>query len=182
MNFEFGGDIAWRPTPDYIENSRLMAFMRRHGIHSYDELMRRSIADPDWFWPAVLDDLGIEFYRPYSRVLDTSRGIAWARWCVDDRMNIVHNCLDKWMGTEVEGRTVLRSENESGEIRSLMYGELSQEVGRCANALKTLGLARGDRVGIFMPMCPELVAAFFAVRHVAFRCGFSIGGLPRRWR
>ena len=86
MNFEFGGDIAWRPTPDYIENSRLMAFMRRHGIHSYDELMRRSIADPDWFWPAVLDDLGIEFYRPYSRVLDTSRGIAWARWCVDGRM------------------------------------------------------------------------------------------------
>ncbi|HEX5110566.1 MAG TPA: AMP-binding protein [Vicinamibacterales bacterium] len=163
MNFEFGGDIAWRPTPDYIENSRLMAFMRRHGIHSYDELMRRSIADPDWFWPAVLDDLGIEFYRPYSRVLDTSRGIAWARWCVDGRMNIVHNCLDKWMGTEVEGRTVLRSENESGEIRSLTYGELSQEVGRCANALKTLGLARGDRVGIFMPMCPELVAAFFAV-------------------
>jgi acetyl-CoA synthetase len=163
MNFEFGGDIAWRPTPEYIENSRLVAFMRRHGIQQYGELMRRSITEPDWFWTAVLDDLGIEFYKPYSRVLDTSRGVAWARWCVDGRMNIVHNCLDKWIGTEVEHRVALRSENEAGEIRTLTYGELAQEVGRCANALKTLGLTRGDRVAIFMPMCPELVAAFFAV-------------------
>jgi len=163
MNFEFGGDIAWRPTPEYIENSRLQAFMKRHGIQHYDQLMRRSIDEPDWFWPAVLDDLGIEFYRPYTRVLDTSRGIAWARWCVDGRMNIVHNCLDKWMGTEVEVRIALRSENEAGDISTLTYGELTREVGRCANALKTLGLTRGDRVAIFMPMCPELVAAFFAV-------------------
>jgi len=163
MNFEFGGDIAWRPTPEYIENSRLQAFMKRHGIQHYDQLMRRSIDEPDWFWPAVLDDLGIEFYRPYTRVLDTSRGIAWARWCVDGRMNIVHNCLDKWMGTEVEVRIALRSENEAGDISTLTYGELTREVGRCANALKTLGLTPGDRVAIFMPMCPELVAAFFAV-------------------
>ena len=53
--------------------------MRKHGLRDYDELMARSTTDLDWFWRAVLDDLGIEFYEPYSRVLDTSRGIAWTR-------------------------------------------------------------------------------------------------------
>ena len=63
--FEFGGEIAWRPTPEYIERSRLTAFMRTHGLRDYDELLHRSTTDLDWFWRAVLDDLDIEFYEPY---------------------------------------------------------------------------------------------------------------------
>ena len=77
--FEFGGEIAWRPTPEYIERSRLTAFMRKHGLRDYAQLMQRSTTDLDWFWRAVLDDLGIEFYEPYRAVLDTSRGIARTR-------------------------------------------------------------------------------------------------------
>ena len=56
----------------------------------------------------MLDDLGIEFYEPYTRVLDTSRGIPWTRWCVGGRMNIVHNCLDKWIGTPTDASRGLR--------------------------------------------------------------------------
>ena len=102
--FEFGGAIAWRPTAEYIERSRLVAFMRKHGLSSFDELMQRSTTDLDWFWRAVMDDLNIEFYEPYSRVIDLSTGLATPQWCVGGRMNIVHNCIDKWIGTPVERR------------------------------------------------------------------------------
>jgi acetyl-CoA synthetase len=161
--FEFGGEIAWRPSRDYVENSRLRAFMRQHDIADYADLLRRSTTDLDWFWRAVLDDLHIEFYEPYTHVLDTSAGIPWTRWCVGGRLNIVHNCLDKWIGTATEQRTAVRWEGEEGVTRSLTYGELHGEVNRCANALRQLGIVKGDRVALFMPMCPEQVVAFFAV-------------------
>ena len=165
-HFEFGGSIAWRPTPEYVEHSRLGAFMKRHGLASLDALMDRSTSDIEWFWRAVMDDLGIEFYEPYSRVLDTSRGIPWARWCVDGRMNIVHNCLEKWMGTPIEHHPALHWEGEEGSTRTLTYGELLRDVNRTAGGLRALGVGRGDRVALFMPMCPELVAAFFAVMKI----------------
>ena len=161
--FDFGGDIAWRPTPEYIENSRLVAFMRRHALGSQAELLRRSVEDPDWFWPAVLDDLGIEFYEPYTQVLDTSRGVAWARWCVGGRLNIVHNCLDKWIGTAVADRVAIRWEGEEGTTSYRTYEELSWDVNQCAAGLRRLGLGKGDRIALFMPMCPDLITAFFAV-------------------
>src|SRR5688572_20597649 len=160
--FEFGGEIAWRPTPEYRDRSRLKAFMDRYALADYAALLRRSIEDPTWFWPAVLDDLGIEFYAPYTQILDPSRGPAWPRWCVGGVLNIVHNCLDKWIGTPVEHKTALRWEGEEGATRTLTYGELFLKVNRCANALGTLGVGKGDRVALFMPMCPELVIAFFA--------------------
>lgn len=161
--FEFGGHIAWRPTPEYVEHSRLHAFMDRHGIGSYPELLTRAVEDLEWFWRAVLDDLAIEFYEPYTRVLDTSGGIAWTRWCIGGRLNIVHNCIDKWVRTAHETRPALHWEGEEGATRTLTYRDLFHEVNRCANALRELGVAKGDRVALFMPMSPELVVAFFAV-------------------
>ena len=161
--FEFGGEIAWRPSRHYVERSRLAAFMREHGLRDYAHLMQRSTTDLDWFWRAVLDDLGIEFYEPYHTVLDTSEGPAHARWCVGGRMNIVHNCLDKWEGTPTDHRIVLRWEGEEGTTRLLTYAELRRQVNQCANGLRALGAQRGDRVALFMPMCPELIVAFFAV-------------------
>jgi acetyl-CoA synthetase len=166
-HFEFGGEIAWHPTSAYRDRSRLRAFMSRHRLADYDALLRKSIDDPDWFWPAVLADLGIEFYQPYTRILDTSRGPAWPQWCVGGVLNIVHNCLDKWIGTPTEAKTAIRWEGEEGATRTLTYGELFRQVNQCANAMASLGLERGDRVALFMPMCPELVVAFFAT----IKCG-----------
>src|SRR5882762_6925393 len=68
--FDFGGEIAWRPTPELISLSNLQRFINAHGLGSLDELQRRSTADLDWFWNAVLKDLDIRFRQPYSRVLD----------------------------------------------------------------------------------------------------------------
>jgi len=161
--FEFGGAIAWRPTSEQIAESRLTAFMKKHGLSNFNELMARSTTDLEWFWRAVLDDLGIEFYEPYSRVIDLSPGIARPSWCVGGRMNIVHNCLERWMGTPTEHRPALHWEGEEGTTRSLTYAELLREVNRAAGGLRALGVIPGDRVALFMPMCPELVIAFFAV-------------------
>ena len=162
-SFEFGGEILWRPTPQYLERSRLKHFMARHGIATLDELLRRSTTDLDWFWNAVMEDLGIEFYQPYAKILDTSRGIEWARWCVGGKMNIVHNCLDKWIGTPVENRAAIRWEGEDGSTRVLTYGDLYRQVNRFANGLRDLGVAKGDVVGLYMPMVPEIAVALFAI-------------------
>ena len=160
--FQFGGEIAWRPTREYVDGSRLKSFMDRHGLPTYEALLQKSTTDLDWFWNAVIDDLDIEFYTPYERVLDLSRGVAWARWCVGGALNIVHNCLDKRIGTAGERKVAIRWEGEEGATRTMTYGELCRETNRCANAFVQLGVGKGDRIGLFMPMCPELVVAFFA--------------------
>jgi len=160
--FEFGGQIAWRPTKAHIDGSRLAAFIKKHGLAGLPELMDRSTRDIEWFWGAVMDDLGIEFYEPYSRIVDLSPGIAQPRWCVGARMNIVHNCLEKWAATPVAERVAVRWEGEEGTTQALTYRELLADVNRAAAGLRRLGLGRGDRVALFMPMCPEIVIAFFA--------------------
>jgi acetyl-CoA synthetase len=161
--FQFGGDVVWRPSDEIVARSRLKQFMDRHAIASLAELQRRSTEDIEWFWTAVLQELGIEFYQPYERILDTSRGIAWPRWCCGGKMNIVHNCLDKWRETPVSHREAIRWEGENGETRALTYDELKREVCRLANALRTLGMKKGDVAALFMPMMPETIVALFAV-------------------
>src|SRR3990170_858754 len=72
--------IVWRPSKEYVERANVTRFMRTHGIATYEELLARSVGDVAWFWDAVVKDLGIEFFEPYTQVLDTSHGIEWATW------------------------------------------------------------------------------------------------------
>jgi len=162
--FSFGGEIVWRPTPDYIERSHLTRFMRLHDIASYDELQERSTSDIAWFTDAILKYLDIRFRVPYSQVVDLSDGIEWPRWCVGGRLNIVDNCVDKWAADpQARDRPAVVWEGEEGATRTLTYGDLAVEVNRCANALRSLGLGQGDAVGLFMPMTPEIVVALLAI-------------------
>lgn len=161
--FPFGQSTAWQPNPQWIRESNLQRFMDRHNIASYDELLARSVTDIDWFWNAVMEDLDIQFYTPYAQVVDLSDGIQFPRWCVDGQMNIIHNCLDKWQGTEQESQPALHWEGEEGRTQTLTYAQLHAEVCRCANALRELGLGKGDAVGLYMPMIPELAIAFLAI-------------------
>ncbi|MBI3959950.1 MAG: AMP-binding protein [Chloroflexi bacterium] len=137
--------------------------MDRHAIASYDELLARSIDDIAWFWDAVLADLDIRFDVPYSQVVDLGGGIQFPHWCVGGRMNIIHNCLDKWQGTPDRDRPAFIYAGEEGQSITLTYAELNAEVCRCANALRSLDVGKGDAVGLYMPMIPELAAAFLAI-------------------
>jgi acetyl-CoA synthetase len=161
--FDFGREIVWRPSRELIAQSNLTRFMNQHGLHSQDELHQRSITDLDWFWNAVLQDMDIRFRKPYSQVLDLSRGIAWPQWCVNGVMNIVDNCLDKYADTPTNAKTAITWEGEEGATRRLSYAELRGEVNRIANVLRHLGLRKGDAIGVFMPMTPEIVVAMLAI-------------------
>jgi len=161
--FQFGGNFVWEPTPELIAQSNLQRFITKRELGSYDELMRRSTTDIEWFWDAVLSDLDIQFYKPYSRMVDLSQGKAWARWCVGGEMNIVHNMIDKYTGTEIDNRLAIKSETEDGTTRTLTYKELRVRTNEMAAALRSLGLGKGDALGVFMPMVPEIVIAMLAI-------------------
>src|SRR5438874_3193485 len=163
--FQFGGEFVWYPSPELIAQSNLQQFIDKHQLGSYDQLMQRSTADIPWFWDTVLSDLDIQFYKPYSRVVDLSDGKPWAHWCVGGEMNIVHNLLDKYADTPTDKKLAIKSEIEDPAAagRSLTYKELRDQVDRMANALRALGLGKGDAVGVFMPMVPEIVVAMLAI-------------------
>ena len=161
--FPLGQDVAWRPDPETVAASNLRQFMNRHGVADLDALRKRAADDVGWFWDAVLDDLGIEFSTDYDEIVDLSGGIERPTWCVGGKMNIVHTLLDKWQGTDTEHRDALRWEGEDGETLTLTYGELHRRVCRCAHMLRDRGLGTGDRIGLFMPMSPEIVIAFLAI-------------------
>ncbi|MCW5732892.1 MAG: AMP-binding protein [Enhydrobacter sp.] len=162
----FSDPVVWQPSEDYIDHARLTEFMRLHGIADYAELMQRSTQDVAWFTEAVLQFLDIRFYEPYSQVIDLSKGIAWPQWCVGGQMNIVHNCLDKYIGTPTEAQPALVWEGEDGATRALSYAELHAQVNQAANALRSLGLHKGDAIGIFMPMAPEIAVALLAIAKI----------------
>ncbi len=161
--FQFGGEFVWHPSAELIAQSNLQQFISKHRLGSYDDLMRRSTRNIAWFWDTVLRDLGIEFYKPYSQVVDLSDGKPWARWCVGGEMNIVHNLLDKYADTQIDKKLAIKSEIEDGTTRELTYKELRDQVDRMANSLSTLELGKGDAIGVFMPMVPEIVVAMLAI-------------------
>ncbi|MGH3075995.1 MAG: acetyl-coenzyme A synthetase N-terminal domain-containing protein, partial [Gaiellales bacterium] len=132
--------------------------MREHGIADWRELIRRSQDDVEWFWDAAVRFLGLKFFEPYDRVLDTSRGIAWATWFTGGTVNLTHNCVDHHPADQ----PAVVWESEDGQVVRATYGELAAETNRLANALLELGVGRGDAVGLFLPMSIQAVAAFYA--------------------
>jgi acetyl-CoA synthetase len=161
-----GGEVVWRPSHEVLEASRLARFMRRYGLASYEDLYRRSVEDPDWFWPAALEEMDVRWYRPYQRVYDDRRGVEWTEWFCGGQLNLVHNALDKYRGTPAASRVALRWEGEDGSQRALTYEELDAETCRAAAALRRLGVGRGDRVALYLPMVPEVAVALLACAKV----------------
>lgn len=164
--FPFNQPFEWEPSEETIQRNRLKRFMEQHGLPDLDALLERSAADIAWFWEAVLDDLGIEFFEPFTQIVDLSQGIQWPRWCVGAKLNIVHTCLDKWMGTPTQDRVAILWEGEEGKTRQLTYREVFNKVNQVANALRAAGLGKGDAIGLFMPMVPEIAVALLAIAKI----------------
>ena len=161
------GQIVWRPTADVIEASRLARLLRKLQVPSLEALHKRSIEEPEWYWDAVVRDLGLRWTQPYTRVLDDSRGAMWPRWFEGGLLNFTDNCVDRHIDAGRGAHPAVIWEGDDGQTRTLTYAELSREVNRLANALTRLGVHAGDRVGIFLPMSPEAVVATLAVLRIA---------------
>jgi len=149
---------AWQPTDAYLARSRVRAFAERNGHRDYASFLRWSQADLDGFWRATERDLGVVWSKHYSRVYDDSRGIPWTTWWTGGRMNYVATALrhQPW-------RIAVVAESEEGTVRTLTFGQLRTEVARAAAGLRALGVAKGDRVAVFLPLTLECAVAVLAI-------------------
>ncbi|HEX6219755.1 MAG TPA: AMP-binding protein [Acidimicrobiia bacterium] len=158
-------EIAWAPDAETAAATNTARFMAAHGIESFDELVARSSSEPEWFWEAVVEFIGIPFDPPWKTIRDTSRGHPWATWFLGAGFNLSTACVDRWAGQDPD-RLAVRSQKENGETRQLTYGELLEEVERLAGALTALGVGRGDAVAVYLPMSPEAVISLLAVARI----------------
>jgi acetyl-CoA synthetase len=157
--------IIWKPTREYIEGSHVKGFMDQWGIRTYRDLYQKSINDIAWFWPAAMDYLGVHWHRRYDTVLDLdgSKSFERARWFINGRLSIAYNCLDRHAADpQARNRVAFIWETEDGTTEKWTYLQLYEAANQCANALKSLGVRKGVSVGLYMPMIPELIVAFWA--------------------
>ena len=159
-------DVIWRPSEEIRERSNAMRLARKLGFDDYWELVRFSAEEPERFWPAAIEDMGLEFSRPWDQVCELSRGPEWATWFVGGKLNLAWNCVHPWARGERADAAAAVWQSEDGLSRSLSYRELSNEVTRLAEALAALGVEAGDRVALFLPMCPEVAIASHACAHL----------------
>jgi acetyl-CoA synthetase len=158
-------EFVWTPSEETLARANVVRLMRRHGFDDYWELQRRSQEDLEWFWPAAIEDMGLEFSTPWEQVLDVSRGPEWATWFVGGKLNIAWNCVHRWAERRPDEIGAVFA-GEDGERREWTFAELSQAVTRLAEGLVSLGVEPGDRVAIYMPMCPEVAVASNACAHI----------------
>ncbi|MGV0735081.1 AMP-binding protein [Mycobacterium syngnathidarum] len=154
---------AWIPSDADRARSRLMALAERQGHPGIAELLAASVADPEWFWRAAVDDLGITFSAPFDRVLDDGEGKPFPRWFPGGRINLASLCVHRHAAGPIADKMAVVFEGDNGQYRTLTYSELNREVSRFAANLAQLGVCRGDRVVLFLPVVPEAVVAFLAV-------------------
>jgi acetyl-CoA synthetase len=170
----------FEPPKELVEKSNVKRWMGEHGIKSYDELLEKS-RDLEWFWGEAAKEL--EWFRPWKKVLEWKP--PHVKWFIGGKINIVHNALDRHMKTPRKNKLAYIWEGEPGDARKLTYQELYWEVNKLANALKSLGIEKGDRVGIYLPMIPELPIAMLACAkigaiHSVVFSGFSAKALQHR--
>ena len=178
--------VVWTPDEETLARANVARLMRRHGIESYWELVSRSQAEPEWFWPAAVEDLGLEFSKGWDRVYDDSRGPEWTTWFGGATLSIAQNCVHRWAGRDPD-RVGAVFAGEDGSRRELTFAELSRDVTRLAEGLVRLGVEPGDRVAIYLPMCPEVAVASHACAHlgavqVPLFSGFAAPAIVQRLR
>ncbi|CAI4032374.1 Acetyl-coenzyme A synthetase [Nitrospira tepida] len=150
-------------------------------IQDYETAYRESIQNPEAFWGQAAKEL--DWFTPWNKVLEWN--YPWAKWFVGGTCNMAYNCLDRHVKTWRRHKVAVIWVGEKGEERIFTYAELYRQVCRCANALKSLGLRKGDRVTIYLPKIPEQMVAMLACArlgliHSVVYSGFSAPALESR--
>ncbi len=142
-------------------------------LEEYQALYDKAKADPQAFW-AELATQELDWFQKWDAVLDWQP--PFAKWFVNGKINISYNCLDRHLTTWRKNKAALIWEGEPGDSRTLTYAQLHREVCQMANVIKDLGVQKGDRVGIYMPMIPEAAIAMLACARIGAVHSVVFGG------
>jgi acetyl-CoA synthetase len=154
------------PPPEFSKNAHI------RNEEDYNRLCAKAAADPEAFWSDIAREL--HWFKPWDKVLEWNA--PWAKWFLGGQINISYNCLDRHVATFRKNKAAIIWESEPGEVRTLTYQQLLQEVKKCANVLKSLGIKSGDRIAIYMGMCPELPIAMLACARIGATHSVIFGG------
>ena len=153
----------YEPAPEYKQNAR---------THDYEQAYAEFLADPIGFWERQAREL--EWFHPWDTVREWD--YPYARWFVGARLNITHNCLDRHVANHGRNKVALIWRGDEGEERIYTYYKLWREVNRFANGLRSLGVKKGDRVCIYMPVVPEQAIAMLACARIGAVHSVVFGG------
>ncbi len=145
---------------------------RRHAGWNDPAIYDRAAKDPEGFWAEEAKHL--DWFAPWHTVLEWKA--PWAKWFVGAKLNVTHNCVDRHAHSARRNKAAIVWEGEPGDSRVLTFGMLEREVNRFANALKSLGVVKGDRVAIYMGMVPELAIAMLACAKIGAAHSVVFGG------
>ncbi|MCU1261900.1 MAG: AMP-dependent synthetase and ligase, partial [Bryobacterales bacterium] len=159
--------MIFTPTREFIEQTNVWRFMQRLGFGDREAFLAWSRNEPERFWVEIMREMNVEWFTPYERVLDASRGPEWTQWFVGGRLNIARNCLDRWADS---GRAACIWEGENGTTRTVTFADLQNEANRVANGFVSLGLEPGDRVALCLPMVPEILPILYG----CFKAGLTV--------
>lgn len=166
----------FEPSNEFREKSHLGS------IDDYRRLYERSIRKPEEFWGKMAEEL--HWFSKWDKVLDSDNA-PFYKWFENGKTNISYNCLDRHLESATRNKAAIIWEGEPGDRRVLTYWSLAREVNRFANALKNLGIRKGDRVAIYLPMIPELAISMLACArlgavHSVIFAGFSADSIRDR--
>jgi len=137
------------------------------------ELYEEAKADDEAFWARQASEL-VEWFEPWDTVLDWQ--LPYAKWFEGGTLNVAHNCLDRHVNAGNGERVAIHWEGEPGDTRTMTYQDLLDEVSQFSNALKDLGVQKGDRVNIYLPMIPEAAVAMLACARIGAAHSVVFGG------
>jgi len=162
------------PVPEKIKK---MAFIS--GREAYDKLWKRSIEDPNGFWSEIGKEY-VEWFKPFDKVMDYNfdikKGEIYVKFFEGGKLNVSYNCLDKNLKTRANKVAIQWEGNEPGEAKALTYQQMYEEVCKFANVLKGLGVKKGDRVCLYLPMIPELAISMLACTRIGAIHSIVFGG------
>jgi acetyl-CoA synthetase len=167
---------TFEPSQEFSEQASIKS------LEEYNQLYEKAKANPEAFW-AELAETELDWFQKWDQVLDWQP--PFAKWFVNGKINITHNCLDRHLTTWRRNKAAIIWEGEPGDSRTLTYAQLHREVCQMANVFKELGVKKGDKVGIYMPMIPEAAIAMLACArigapHTVIFGGFSAEALRSR--
>ena len=172
----------FEPSPSVVENANMTAYMHQKGFTTWEDLYRWSCEHSEEFWADMAARL--DWYEPWQKVLDEADK-PFYKWFSGARCNIIQNALDRHQKTWRRNKQALIWEGEDGSRRTFSYLGINREVSKLANVLRSMGVARGDIVSIYMPRVPELVFAMLACAkigavHSVIYGGFSVEAVHDR--